>query len=350
MFENMTYEYILKRVLDRVSSDVDKRQGSVIYDAVAPACAELAQIYIALENTLAAGFADTAPREYLILRARERGLEPYEATYSLCKGVFNMDIPIGTKFSIDKINFIAERKIGEHEYEMRCETAGEEGNMHLGRLIAVDYINGLTEAMLTEVIVPARDEEDTESLRKRYFDSIDNIAFNGNKADYVKWVKSIEGVGQVRVDRAYEGGGNVRLVVLNAKNEPADGALLEKIKETLDPEENEGMGMGIAPIGHRVSVTTAARQTFRVAINVTLKSGYTISGIKASFQKVIEDYFSEANKNWESGNIPIYSAQILIRLLDISGVENILSVKVNGADYLVVSSYMIAALGSLEVI
>lgn len=350
MFENMTYENILKRVLGAVSSDVDKRQGSVIYDAVAPACAELAQIYIALENTIDAGFADTAPREYLILRARERGIEPYPATYSLCRGVFNMDIPIGAKFSIDKVNFIAERKLRDYEYEMRCETAGTEGNLHLGDLIAVEYISGLSEARLTEIIVPARDEESTENLRQRYFDSIVNTAFNGNKADYVSRVKAFEGIGQAKVERAYGGGGNVRIIVLDENNEPPKASVLENIKNVLDPEEYEGMGMGIAPIGHCVTVAGAQKYNINIVADVSLKSGYTVSGVKPALQSCIEQYFKEINSEWEKGDMVIYSAQILVKLLKVSGIENIVSLKVNNGDSVTISGHNIAALGSLEVI
>ncbi len=349
MFEDMTYENILKRVLETVSSNVDKRQGSVIYDAVAPACAELAQMYIALDNAVDSAFADTAPREYLILRARERGIEPYPATYSLCKGIFNTDIPIGTTFSIDKVNFTAEKKTGDYEYEMRCDTAGEEGNTHLGKLIAVDYIDGLETAMLTEVLVPGNDEEDTEAFRKRYFENIRAEAFNGNKADYIRWAKTVEGVGQAKVERAYNGGGNVRLIIADKNNEPASLLLLNSIKEMLDPRAMEGLGAGVAPIGHRVKVESAVRYPVNVSVKLTLKSGYVASGVKPSVQKKIEEYFKEINKSWEQGDISIYSAQILVRLIDISGIDNITSVKINGGDYVKISGSSIAALGTLEV-
>lgn len=349
MFEDMTYESILKRVLDAVSSNVDKRQGSVIYDAVAPACAELAQLYIALENTVNSAFADTAPREYLVLRARERGIEPYPATYSLCRGVFNMDIPIGTKFSIDKINFIAERKTGNYEYEMRCETAGEEGNRHLGKLIAVDYIDGLETAALTEVLVPGEEEEDTEDFRTRYFDSIRNTGFNGNKADYISWAKTVEGVGQAKVERAYKGGGNVRLILADKNNEPASAELLGKVKEKLDPRAYEGLGEGVAPIGHRVLVEAAVKYPVNVSVTLKLKSGYSISGIKPSVMKKIEEYLKEVNNSWEQGDIVIYSAQILVRLIDISGIDNITSVRINNGDYVKISGSSIASMGTLEV-
>ena len=41
MYENVTYEDILQRMLDRVPDSMDKREGSIIYDALAPAAVEL---------------------------------------------------------------------------------------------------------------------------------------------------------------------------------------------------------------------------------------------------------------------------------------------------------------------
>lgn len=41
MYEEVTYEEILERMLERVPDDMDKREGSLIYDALAPAAIEL---------------------------------------------------------------------------------------------------------------------------------------------------------------------------------------------------------------------------------------------------------------------------------------------------------------------
>ena len=39
-----TYSYFMKKALDLVESEIDKRQGSIIYDALAPSMATLAQL------------------------------------------------------------------------------------------------------------------------------------------------------------------------------------------------------------------------------------------------------------------------------------------------------------------
>ena len=69
MYEHITFDVILERMMDRVPNNIDKREGSIIYDALAPAAVELAQMYIELDVILNETFADTASREYLIRRA-----------------------------------------------------------------------------------------------------------------------------------------------------------------------------------------------------------------------------------------------------------------------------------------
>ena len=78
MFESRTYEALLSSALSRVASPVDKREGSMVMNGVAPSMAELAQLYIAADFVLQATYIITAPREYLIKRAHDRNMDPYE--------------------------------------------------------------------------------------------------------------------------------------------------------------------------------------------------------------------------------------------------------------------------------
>ena len=64
-YENMTYEVILKRMMDRVTEqypNLDNREGSLIFNALAPAAIELAIMYTELDNVLKESFIDTASR------------------------------------------------------------------------------------------------------------------------------------------------------------------------------------------------------------------------------------------------------------------------------------------------
>ena len=134
MYENVTYEDILKRMLNRVSADLDKREGSILYDALAPAAMEMQMMYTELYAVLNELFADTAGREYLVRRAAERGLTPKASTYAVLKGEFDVDIPIGSRFSLETLNYVAVERIARGQYKMQCETIGTAGNMLFGTL------------------------------------------------------------------------------------------------------------------------------------------------------------------------------------------------------------------------
>lgn len=200
MYEDITYEMLLQRMLARVPAKMDKREGSVIWDTHSPAAIELQILYLELDAILREAYGDTASRDYLILRCRERGISPYPATHAVLKGVFtpaDTDVT-GRRFTIGSMHYIATEKIADGEYRVQCETPGSMGNRYLGAMIPVEYIRGLQSAELTQVLIPGEDEEETEELRRRYFDSFHESAFGGNVADYLEKTNAIPGVGKQR--------------------------------------------------------------------------------------------------------------------------------------------------------
>ena len=148
MYEDVTYEVILERMLDRVSDKLDKREGSVIFDTHSPTAIELQILYIELDNIIKEAYGDTASREFLIKRCKERGIIPYEATNTILKGNFtpaSIDVT-GQRFNIGSVNFTVFEKIAEGEYQVQCETPGIVGNQQLGTMTPIDYIDGLETA------------------------------------------------------------------------------------------------------------------------------------------------------------------------------------------------------------
>lgn len=194
MYENTTYETIRDRMLARVPDRFDKREGSVIWDTHSPAAIELQILYLELDNILKEAYGDSASREYLILRCRERGIAPRQATHAVLKGVFvPADIEVsGQRFNIGDRNYVVTERIADGEYRVRCESPGRVGNQYLGNMIPVEYIQGLQTAELTELLIPGEDEEETEELRSRYFDSFDDHAFGGNRTDYLEKTNAID--------------------------------------------------------------------------------------------------------------------------------------------------------------
>jgi uncharacterized phage protein gp47/JayE len=91
MFQDMTYEIILNRMIDRVlqqNPSIDTREGSLIRTALSPAAVELLQMYIALDEVMNESFADTQTRDFLIRHCKERGITVEPATFAIRKGFF----------------------------------------------------------------------------------------------------------------------------------------------------------------------------------------------------------------------------------------------------------------------
>lgn len=333
MYESITYDVILQRMLAKVPDTVDKREGSVIWDALAPAALELQLAYIEADVILNETFGDTASRTYLIKRAAERGLSPDDATYAIVKGEFNINVPIGSRYSLDSLNYVVTEKIGDGIFKLQCETAGTDGNSHTGALIPIDYINGLQTAQLSEILIPAEDAEETETFRARYLNSFDNQAYGGNIADYKEKVKKIQGVGGVKVYPVWAGGGTVKLVIINSEWEIPSIEMIEAVQTIIDPIPNQGQGLGVAPIGHIVTVEPVQIGIINIELSLTLQEGWTFDDLSSAVEGVIDDYFLELNQTWEdTGAIIVRTSQIESRLLEMAEIIDVEHTKINGLE------------------
>lgn len=351
MYENITYESILQRMLDRIPDDMDKREGAVIYDALAPAAVELQLMYIELDTILRDTFASTTTdRDCMVLRAAERGITPGDASAALVKGTMtpaSVNVPVGSRFSCGLLNYIVTEKIKAGEYQLQCETSGSEANGNIGQLIPINYISGLETAQITELLVPGEDEEGLESIRKRYLASFDAEAFGGNKADYIQKCDAIQGVGPVRVTPAWNGGGTVKLTILDSEYHAASSTLLEKVQKTFDPNR-DGMGDGLAPIGHVVTVETAEAVEVQVAAILSFKKGYDFDTLQESLKAEIDEYLSELRRSWGETIPVVRISQVESRILSVEGILDVTGTKLNGQEKnLSLTQYQIPTMGGI---
>ena len=351
MYENVTYEDILQRMLDRVPENMDKREGSIIYDALAPAAVELQLMYIEFDVILKETFGDTASREYLIRRAAERGITPQPATYAFLKAKTvpsDLQIPLNSRFSLNDLNYYVVEKISDGEYKMQCETIGKIGNGYFGDMIPIDYIQGLESIELTDLLIPGEDEEDTELLRQRYFDSFDSKAYGGNVDDYLNKTNSLPGVGSTKVTPVWNGGGTVLLTILNSEYGKASDTLIQTVQEEIDPTQ-DGSGIGIAPIGHIVTVETASEVAVNVSASITFEEGYSWTGQKTAIEEAVKGYLLEIRKEWANQSAYVVRiAKIESRIMALKGVLDIANTKINDSESnLMLTKYQIPVFGGV---
>lgn len=335
MYENVTYEVIMERMLARVPSTMDKREGSVIWDALAPAAVELQNLYIEFDVILNETFADTASLYYLKKRAAERGIYQIMGSHAVLRGEFTpttLEIPVGSRFSCDTLNYAVTEKISDGVYKLTCETAGTEGNKHLGILIPIDHIGELESANMTSLLIPAEDDEDVESLRTRYLNALSSQAYGGNIADYKEKVLALDGVGGVKVIPVWNGGGTVKLIILDATFKAPTTELINSVKNAADPYPNEGKGYGFAPIGHVVTVEGVSGRTINIATEITYATGWSWEAAQSTIKGIVDNYFNELSKDWDTNdNLIVRISQLESRILDCEGVVDISGTTLNGS-------------------
>ena len=381
MFEDKSYPALLKSALGRLPNSLDKREGSMLWDGVAPAMAELALLYLGLDFVLQASYISTAPREYLLKRAAERGLAPKAASAAHFRAEFDCAVPLGSRFSCEDLNFVVTAKIDERAYRAECETPGRQANAYSGQLIPIDYIDGLGRAELVELLIPGEDEEETEAFRQRVLDSFQTQAFGGNQAAYREQVLAMPGVGGVKVHpvwnenlrpaefvprpevQAWVGanvdslpqavaawlrpvytaaaeklltvGGVVRLVLLAADGGAPSDELLAEVQTRIDPEQNAGEGLGLAPIGHVVKVAGVQPQAVNLELHLTYNPGWDWDSAKSYVEAVLDAYFAELAAGWaEADFLTVRISQIESRILAgcATMVADIGGTKINGRE------------------
>lgn len=298
MYEDQTFENILERMLDRVPDGIDKREGSIIYDALAPAAAELAQMYVELDLNANLRFPDTASGEYLDRSIAWSGVKRKLASNAQLRGVFYsgsgepLDIPIGSRFSLGELNYVAVERMSAGNFRMECETAGSEGNRHFGALIPIDYITDLGRGELTELLVAGEDTEEDEVLYERYQEKVSRPITSGNRFQYELWAREITGVGRARAFPLWAGPGTVKVVLLDNGMKAPAAPVVEAVQQYIDPTQ-DGMGEGAAPIGAIATVVGATEIPINISVKVTLATGATLEEVKEQLEQGAAEYFRD---------------------------------------------------------
>ena len=348
--QEKNFDYWLELVLSYVPENIDKREGSIIYDAVAPAAMVLAEQSLQLANIVKQTYVKTADDEYLDYRAVEYGTARYPATYTeaLCRAVGNDDgvvenIQLGDRFAsvADEPTFYKVTYINEdHTVVLKAETAGTGPNSYIGQVLPVTPNDEIVFAEIVEVTTPARDAETDDHLRARLLAENRWVAYGGNVADYLDMLQNIEEVGAGQVYPVWAGAGTVKLVILDNDLKPASKQLCHQVKEIIDPEDATTQGYGLAPIDHRVTVTAPEELVVNVETTIVLDQSVNPDYVKAQIKEQLVKHFADLRRTWSDINrqtgrgysMTIYRSKILSRVMMLEGIANATMPRLNGRD------------------
>ncbi|GAA0078794.1 baseplate J/gp47 family protein [Clostridium sp. CTA-5] len=328
MFE-IKEEELLKDMLNKVPNDLDKRPGSsLIYNALAPVAQEITKLRSDMDRFLEYSFASpNIPEEYLDKRCEEHGIKRKMPTYAIKLGIFYdsegkvMDIPLNSRFSIDKINYYAIEKIEDGNYKMKSEVIGSIGNFPSGDLLPIEYIDGLGRGILGETILEGVDTESNESLFNRLMVKVRTPSTSGNKYDYLNWALEVTGVGGAKVFpetnlKGEHENGCVKVVIVDSNKHKAKPKLIQDTFEYIEK---------VRPIGATISVISATEKVIDVNANINLVKGYNLGIAQQEFTKLLDEYLKSLS--FKTDYISI--ARIGEILLNTTGILDYSDLKIN---------------------
>lgn len=333
MFESMTYESILADMLSRVTSDVDKREGSVIYDALAPAAYKLAEIYFYLDCYIDLVSADTAVGEYLDRVVADYGITRKPATQAIRKIETSGAVDIGTRWgmnlstpvliydtenkeyvSINQVPYTITAQLSTNEYSAKCDYVGEIGNIYSGELLNIDNVPDVT-ATLTDIMSAGADTETDDNLRTRFYAQVQAPITSGNSDNYVKWALEVPGIGKAKVFPIWDGPGTVKVLIVDSNM---------NINETLEVTVAEYIET-VRPIGATVTVGSPTSLAINVTANIALDGSKTLADVQAAFVSSLTAYL----KNTVFETYSVSYAKVGSLLLAVDGVDDYNTLLVN---------------------
>lgn len=355
-----TFDNILSEMLARVPDELNKRDGSLIKTSLAAAAWTIEGLYLDLAYVQRQAYGTTASTQELDYIVAECGLTRKPAVSTVRYARFNMAPPVGTVFSVRGVQNspyfeLTKEAVNDPNEtypdtpylgEVTCQTAGTVGNGYSGALSTINFVAGLTDALLLGIVTVGEDQETDSSLRERYKLAVGAVNFAGNISAYKNFMLSQSGVGAVQVYPVWNGPGTVLLSCVDASYSPLSAAQIAILQDAVCPPESGGntpsdKGFGMAPIGAVVTVTTATNVTINVTADVVIVTGSsrTLAEIQADAQEQVEAYILTQCEgwgtvaSWNSVNytIKLYVNRFVAILNSIEGVEVATNVKLNGS-------------------
>lgn len=313
----MTYEELLKAMLDKVPGSVDKREGSILYDALAPCAYFLAQQNFQLGNYLDLVFPDTAVGEYLDRAVAAFGVTRKPAGSALRKLETTKAVPVGSRWGINALAYVVTSELRAGlEYEAECETPGDIGNRYSGAAQPISNLTGVT-ARLTDIIAAGTDEETDSALRERFLQKIRLPATSGNAFHYKLWALEVAGVGGAKVFPLDGGPGTVTVLIVD-DGKGIDQSLVKEVSHHIEE---------VRPIGASVTVGSPEAAPINVNAGITLDGSKDKDEVLKSFKVFLSTYL----KGLVFVDSRVSYAKIGSLLLATEGVRDYDNLTLNGA-------------------
>ena len=342
MYEDRSVEGIKARILDRLTTQLQTREGSFTNDVISAAAAEICECYHSMDAFLPAFYVDESSGAYIDKQAAVVGVVRKSGAIASCSITFTGEngatIPAGTPFyTAAGLAFILREAVsisgGSAEGTLDAAEVGDIYNIGEGEIVSTlrNYsgVTGYSNAVATG----GTDPESDASLLSRYLERMRRTATSGNPYHYQLWASSVEGVSAARVISKWNGAGTVKVVLAGAGMEPPDATVVTACANYIESQR---------PVGPEVTVAAAGAQEITVSATVTIDGTTSKQTVKTVLEAAVKDYLAGLAREAFSDHVDLQLEtleekkyvvlynRIAFLLLSIPGVVDYSDLKVSG--------------------
>lgn len=291
MYENLTVEDIKSRILERITTNLQTREGSYTNDVISAAAAEIAEVYHSMDALLPAFYLDETSGTYIDRQAAVVGITRKAGTKAACSITFTgsngAQVPDGTPFyTTAGLAFTLRETVtvadGTAAGTLEAAEVGDLYNIGAGEITqTLKNYSGITGYTNGEAS-SGTDPESDASLLSRYLDRMRRTATSGNPYHYQQWANSVAGVGASRVIAKWDGPGTVKVILADPNMEPAAEETVEACAAYIEEQR---------PVGAAVTVVAAESLELSVSATVTIDGTTTKEAVQTAFAEALGTYF-----------------------------------------------------------
>lgn len=342
--KGQSVDEIHNRMLAVLPSEIDATEGGFPWDFTRPTALEKSElIQFHLAETLKLMHPMWADGIWLDYHATGIGLRRKAATRAYGKiqvtGIPGTEIPEGFIFAVPssnspaiefetlETNFIPSG--GTALIAIQARDAGIIGNVPAASItIMANPLSGIISLTNTVRTSGGTECEDDESLRQRIMEINQSAeaSYIGCSADYIRWAKEIDGVGEAFVLSERRGEpNNVTLLLMDGNGEPANEQLISAVyNHIISPQDRIKRK---APIGARLDVIPPVSKIINYSFALVLDPDVSLESVRPRIYAALRNYYPTARKE----KVVRYS-RICSLLIDIPGIFDYTSVLIDGGN------------------
>ena len=343
MFEDTTVEGIKNRVLSRITTDLQTREGSFINDTISATAAEISECYHSMDAMLPAFYLDETSGGYIDKQASVVGIVRKSGSRAKCAitftGTDGASVPTGTPFyTASGLAFYLDETVtisaGIGSGSLIAAQVGDDYNIGAGEIVSTLRNYSGIESYTNGKASGGTDLESDAALLARYLDRRRRPPTSGNPYHYQSWATSVDGIGAARVFSKWDGPGTVKVVLADMAMRPIESE--DTVSACAAYIENQ------RPVGPAVTVAAAQAEPLAVTAVITIDGTTTKETVRTELETAVTKYLQELVRDAFSDNVDLqletmesksYTVlynRIAFLLLSISGVVDYTELKVAG--------------------